>query len=229
MNKVKDTTLLAIDGTGTELHSLIEIFEKINCKLKFDKYKILTSDHNLTFHPFIQIIKIPKLNYATFNYFCVKQLNNYVDTKYVLTIQTDGYIVNYDKWNDIYFDYDYIGAPWYKDGEPYSWVKEGGDKVIVGNGGFSFRSKKLLQLLCDLDDSFIVPYINRGFNEDVIICYVLNDLLRSKNIFFAPLSVAATFSLETKSSKFSLIDSVFGFHGKPLLEEVQKYMEKKYV
>ncbi|CAF3069750.1 unnamed protein product [Rotaria sp. Silwood2] len=79
-----------------------------------------------------------------------------------------------------YLQYDYIGAPW----DP-SWY--GPSKDLVGNGGFSLRSRsKMLAVLA------LVPY-DKSTQEDV--WYSLN--LRFVNGSIAPVNVAKTFSVET--------------------------------
>jgi hypothetical protein len=80
-----------------------------------------------------------------------------------------------------FLQYDYIGAPW----DP-SWF--GFSKVeLVGNGGFSLRSRsKLLALLA------VLPY-DRKMPEDV--WYALN--LRRVNGTVAPMNVAKTFAVES--------------------------------
>lgn len=52
----------------------------------------------------------------------------------LLIIQEDSII--FDKFRDIYFKYDYIGAPFYNKN--------------IGNGGFSFRKKKVMIEICEI-------------------------------------------------------------------------------
>lgn len=59
---------------------------------------------------------------------------------HVLTIHGDGFIQNPKAWNDEWLNVDYLGATWvYKDG------------MNNGNGGFSLRSKKLIEICSRLD------------------------------------------------------------------------------
>src|SRR5215475_6278927 len=57
----------------------------------------------------------------------------YLRTAYMLAIQWDAWIVNAESWDNDFYCYDYIGAPW--------WYK---DNRNVGNGGFSLRSTRLM-------------------------------------------------------------------------------------
>ena len=87
---------------------------------------------------------IPIKNMKDYSRFMIYNLNEHVDSDFALTIQHDGFIINPNAWRDDFLDYDYIGAPW-------PWREQGfvtpfGEHISVGNGGFSLRSKKLLEL-----------------------------------------------------------------------------------
>lgn len=137
-----------------------------------------------------------------YSYFFIKQLNDFVDTDFVLVIQYDGFILNKEAWTDDFLAYDYIGAPW--------WYDDGNN---VGNGGFSLRSKKLLKILAN--DSHIQEF----HPEDHHIARTYGDYLRSLGIVFAPEDVASRFSIEgclkePVPVKFgSIWTHEFGFHG----------------
>jgi hypothetical protein len=81
------------------------------------------------------------------NRICLRLLPRVVATDFNLTVQPDGFAINPQAWDDRFWEYDYIGAPW-----PWMW---GGGPYwpgpIVGNGGFSLRSRKLYRALLDLD------------------------------------------------------------------------------
>src|SRR5690349_6482270 len=72
------------------------------------------------------------LGYEDYNRFVVTELHNHFNTEHCLLIQWDGYVINPEAWSDEFLQYDYIGAPW--------------DTNIVGNGGFSLRSKRFCEL-----------------------------------------------------------------------------------
>ena len=122
--------------------------------------------------------------------FVLKRLNNYIGTEYVLINQWDGFIINFDQWSDDFFNYDYLGAPW--------WWKS--DTIYGGNGGFSLRSKKLLNLTCTLGYDESIP-------EDEFICVKHLNELTQKGIKFANKEVSKRFSVENELSQKS-----FGFH-----------------
>ena len=150
--------------------------------------------------------------------FMIYHLTEHVDTNYTLTIQHDGFIVNPDQWRDEYYDYDYIGAPW-------PWREQGfvtpfGEHISVGNGGFSFRSKKLLDVPSKVEVPFDVVAMNDfykmfggvNWNEDGNICVHNRHIFEAQGCKFAPVEVAKYFSHEsTLDINYGMIP--FGFHG----------------
>ena len=75
--------------------------------------------------------------------FCVYKLHGVVNGKFALIVQADGYVINPHSWTSEFLNYDYIGAPWPLTDSAY--IDPFGNHQRVGNGGFSLRSKKLLQ------------------------------------------------------------------------------------
>lgn len=137
--------------------------------------------------------------------FCIKKMWEYIKTDFVLIIHADGYIQNYKAWDDDFLQYDYIGATWgYK------------DNMNVGNGGFSLRSAKLLNIIKDYDVSI------KDIEDDFICRKIRRDLESKHGIKFAPEEVANRFSIEAYGvSAFTDMQGVnactysgqFGFHG----------------
>jgi len=107
-------------------------------------------------------------------------------------------------WNNDFLQYDYIGAPWRKN----IYFTDTGDPVRVGNGGFSLRSKKILNAFNDLKIKLSNDITK--YNEDGIICIYFRKELEKMNITFAPVSVASKFSCEQRLSDSEL--ETFGFH-----------------
>jgi hypothetical protein len=139
----------------------------------------------------------PEFDKNDYNTFLIKDLNNHINTEFVLICQYDGMAINSNCWTDEFLNYDYIGAPWPVE---FSWIPE---SQRVGNGGFSLRSKRLLEAL---QDTKIV--VNE--NEDVVICQTYKSLLETKyNINYSPIDLANRFSNEWNNPD----GDVFGFHG----------------
>ena len=85
---------------------------------------------------------------------------NFLNWSHLLIYQTDSVLLR--KVDDIYFDYDYVGAPWI---ESNQWCK-----YNAGNGGFSLRNIKSCIRVCELNrGKNILMNIHRG-NEDGFFC-----------------------------------------------------------
>ncbi len=144
--------------------------------------------------PGIDVRRVPTLgSRAAYSQFVLKELGDHIDTGHVLLIQWDGYVVHPDAWRDEFLACDYLGAKW-------SWYD---GTQSVGNGGFSLRSRKLLEALRD-------PRIELSGPEDETICRVFRPLLeREHGIVFGSEALADAFAFEA-SYPFG---RPFGFHG----------------
>lgn len=121
------------------------------------------------------------------------EAGKHVKTPFALVIQYDGYVLRPDLWTDEFLAYDYIGAPW----PPKMHYTKEGEEVRVGNGGFSLRSKKLMDAFNELK----LPFTDNGtgfFHEDGQICNYHRKTLEDYGIKFAPVELAARFSTELK-------------------------------
>jgi hypothetical protein len=139
----------------------------------------------------------PLRSIAQYSRFCLAHLPDFIRTPFALVVQWDGYVTNAAAWRNAFFKYDYIGALWY--GEPGDVQGVG----VVGNGGFSLRSRRLMRAAQKL------PPVG-GFPEDRVISQVFRAELESQNgIRFAPPKVASQFSHEWRLPE----GPTFGFHG----------------
>ena len=136
---------------------------------------------------------------ADYSAFLLDGLVHHVRTSHALVVQWDGYVVDPQAWDDAFLGYDYIGARW-------GWHAPGSD---VGNGGFSLRSRRLLEALqhprfrqCDGQE--------HAAPEDELICRLWRPVLeREHAIRFAPAAVADRFAHERTPPH----GPSFGFHG----------------
>jgi hypothetical protein len=127
--------------------------------------------------------------------FLLRGLLAHVRTAHVLVVQWDGYVTDPGAWDPGFLAFDYIGARW-------GWHPAGAD---VGNGGFSLRSRKLLEAL---QDPRFAP--RAGVAEDALICREWRGALeRNFGIAFAPAAVADRFAYENATPR----GATFGFHG----------------
>jgi hypothetical protein len=142
----------------------------------------------------------------SYNLFMIKMLADFIHTDFVITIHDDGYGRHRERWTDDFLSYDYIGAPW-----PSEWELGG---YRVGNGGFSMRSRQLLEL-CRVG-----PDVDDQIPEDVHICRTHREFFDQHKCFYAPVDLAIEFSIEYGLSEYpgrTARDS-FGFHGRHNLD-----------
>ena len=166
----------------------------------------------------VEYIRMPPIDFLGYSRFIIEALNAHIETSHCLLIQSDGFILDAARWRDRFLEYDYIGAPW----PEYVGLTLGGrmrlDKNPVGNGGFSLRSKKLLEVTSSIRfDRLNFPLTS----EDLVICHYLYDDMRAAGIRFAPPELAAVFSIESPGIYGQSLDTVFGFHGKVWLEKAR--------
>ncbi len=188
--RIAETTLCCID---CQYHDLaISAMQRCLSGCEFERALFLT-DRDMAIEG-IEVVAIrPIASIAEYCRFVVKELNQYISTPFALIVQYDGFILNPAKWTEAFKQYDYIGARWEAQGSHN-----------VGNGGFSLRSKRLLEALQDERIAQFVP-------EDRVICDRYRELLeRDYGIRFAPGELADRFSFEEARVHAS---STFGFHG----------------
>lgn len=131
---------------------------------------------------------------SSFEYsmFILDELINYIATPFCLIVQWDGHVLNQYHWSGDFLEYDYVGASWPQ-------FTDGHD---VGNGGFSLRSRKLMEA-CTLSS------FRKTHPEDLAICRANRASLEAAGIRFAPRAVADRFSTERVGD----LAGSFGYHG----------------
>jgi tetratricopeptide (TPR) repeat protein len=130
--------------------------------------------------------------------FMIHDLHAHVSSRHVLVIQYDGFVLNPAAWDPGFLEYDYIG--------PAVRMPDG---RAGGIGGFSLRSRRLLEVL--RDDPEIRQYDagRAQYAEDIAICVAYRERLeRHHGIRFAPGDVADRFAAEA----IVPTAGVFGFH-----------------
>lgn len=217
-----EVTLIA--ATSVDIHETLLAFAISMHDIEFGAVKLLTSCKNLTFDPKIQLIEIPPIDLIGYSRLILCDLYKYVDTPYCLVIQGDGFILNAKSWKPEFFNYDYIGAPWARYlslGERLLDMKDG----CVGNGGFSLRSKKLLNITSTIQfDELTFP----TKSEDLIIGHFLRREMVDRGIRFPSPELAAQFSIESPQAAYGQTpDTAFGFHGKALRDLIFSTLDSK--
>lgn len=192
--RIPDTTLCCVDCSNHALAIRALTLTLGGCE--FPRAMFFT-DRKFDIEPIETVIIDPLQSAHDYSLFVMKRLLPYIETDYVLLIQWDGYVVNADAWSDQFLLFDYIGARW-----PHAALNIPADQA-VGNGGFSLRSKTLLQALQD-------PRVIAAHPEDVAICRTHRRYLEGQyGIAFAPDAIADRFSFE----HIEAAAPTFGFHG----------------
>jgi hypothetical protein len=210
-------TVSLVSITGVNIRQTVYALWRSSRRLKFHSVLLITDKRIKRPPPWLQVVYLENFKLDSidaYSYFCVYELSKWVDTTHVLLIQADGYVIRPKLWDSEFLNYDYIGAPW-----PVvenSYIDPDGNHQRVGNGGFSLRSRKLLNIPnsshVEWDVNSNEHYRHEGYglqSEDGIICVHNRNVYESQGCKFAPLPIAAKFSTETV-----LPESVrsFGFH-----------------
>ena len=223
MLSLPDVTLIAV--SSVELDETLLALSISSHEIEFGEIKFLTSQSIVPANSKIKAELIPRLDIWGYSKFVLQDLNRYVNTSHCLLIQADGFVLNPSRWQNQFLEYDYIGAPW-----PEKLTLRPSKKILdmkknqVGNGGFSLRSKKLLEETAKIDfDALTFP----SFSEDLVIGYFLLDQMLNVGIRFPAPELAAQFSVESPEAAYGQNpDTSFGFHGKEIRDEIFRSLAK---
>ncbi len=168
-------TLLCADTTN-KLDWSINAINKSLRQCNFGAVRLLTNKYESS----IGTAHIPLiLGLDGYSKFCIRDMHKYVNTSHALVVQYDGYVLNGENWRDEFLLYDYIGAPFLPSN-------------IVGNGGFSLRSKRLMEFTSKQNWPDFHP-------EDSCICIRHRFELEDAGFRFAKLGIAQRFAIEGRS------------------------------
>lgn len=174
---------------------------------------------------FKQCEEITEIN--KFNYMMVYELDQYVNTDYMLLVHYDGFVVNPLAWKDEFLDYDYIGSPWPLPSEGHtSYYDSNGEIIRVGNS-VSLRSKRLLEFPRKHNIKWR-PTPDGDYNEDIFLCCMCKNEMESEGLKFATIDIAKYFGREHTLPENKDIDP-FIFHkwwGEN--EKYPKFVDPKY-
>jgi len=232
----KDVTLICVDGINPDLS--LKALKFSNSKINFENVKLLSVSKPEGDLGKISYSSIESMDWNGYNDFMARYLKNYIETPFCITIQTDGFIVNSNLWEDSFFEYDYIGAPWPDEDRwlnlQYEETRKSylfnNKKCRIGNGGFSFRSKKFMEESSKYSSCM-------GYGEDAFLCNMKYPEMLENGIKFPPVEIAIKFSIENpiKELRYTWPESdenfntslSFGFHGKYVNDfiEITKKME----
>ena len=211
---LNDITLLTVTSVDVDAAKNALVISSEFCT--FGSIKILSPKKPSNLPAAIEHISIPTIDFLGYSKFIIEDLHKYVDTDFCLIVQADGFVINPQAWNTEFLKYDYIGAPWPQvvrlnnSAQGFSF-----DRNRVGNGGFSLRSKKLLEVCAEIRfDELNLPIKS----EDMVICHYFYEEMLLAGIRFAPINLASKFSIESHIPDLNTaLSSSFGFHGKHML------------
>jgi hypothetical protein len=145
----------------------------------------------------------PLASLSSYNELILDRLASWTDCDGYLVIQWDGFVVEGQRWRAEFLDCDYIGAPWAHLGR------------AVGAGGFSLRSRNLIEVLHELRSQEAARDIVTA--EDVQISFKYRDMLEAYGLRFARAEIASAFAFErplTVPDRRPVAgQNAFGFHG----------------
>ena len=179
--------------------------------LLFTSKSINLSNDN---YNWIKIIKIdPISSIKEYSNFVIYNLYKYIKTSHILIVQWDGFICNKKKWDKNFLKYDYIGAPFIPRESDHQYSRDKNDSFyIIGNGGFSLRSKRLLEAPSKYNLKDNKDFTNN--HEDGFFSVYHRKFLESKGYIWAPFFLAEKFSIESPLTFKQIKDLPFGFHGR---------------
>ena len=215
LKHMDNCTLFVVDCVDSRL--AVKALEISSKHIKFKEVILFSHEEPFNFNNKFTFIKIPKINNLDeYNKFILYKLPNFIKTDFAFCVHRDGFITSPELWNDDFIKYDYIGAPWIKDAHFIPQNLRVGN-YRIGNGGVSIRSKKLMDFMQN---------IKTIENEDTEICIYNRDKLIKNGFTFAPLALAAKFSMEKKCEDLDhTIENTFAFHGNSSTEHL-KYIKK---
>jgi hypothetical protein len=188
---LSDVTLVAV--TSVAIEATADALRKSMEQADFARVLLLSNRRPQVRLDGINWIEIKALrSRADYSRFMLRDLFPHIATPHALCVQWDGFVINGAAWQSDFANYDYIGAVW-----PHF-----ADEYRVGNGGFSLRSRRLLEACGAL------PFDGEQA-EDLVIARHHRAYLEESGIRFAPESIAAEFAYERSAST----GREFGFHG----------------
>jgi hypothetical protein len=147
----------------------------------------------------------PITSLAQYNALALDGLPGWTGCDTTLLIQWDGFVLDGRRWRKDFAEWDYIGAPWLHLGS------------AVGNGGFSLRSRRLLNAVQRLRRE--EPEADVETAEDLQICFKYRAALQAQGLRFPDAELAGAFARERLPgvpggavAAAQELDS-FGFHG----------------
>ena len=189
--QLPQVTLCAV--TSVNVAATVTALERCLEQIDFGSCRLLTDLAISPVHPGIEVVPVARIDSSSaYSDFMLTRLPDYVETSHCLVTQWDGHVLDAGRWRDEFLYYDYIGASW----------PQFGDGHDVGNGGFSLRSRRLMDLCRD-------PAFLPMHPEDIAIGRTNRTWLEGQGMRFAPCALADLFAAERRGNP----REAFGYHG----------------
>ena len=193
MINLPEVTLVCVDTRTPE--RALQAITRCTAGLRFARVLLFTENGRLSgaLPDGVETVELALDSVAAYSAFMLRGLLPQIHTSHLLVVQWDGYVLDAAQWDAEFLRYDYIGALF----------RDQTGLLAVGNGGFSLRSRRLLQALLD-------PAMTISHPEDTCICHANRPRLEQQHgIRFAPPELAARFAFE----RVEPTGPTFGFHG----------------
>lgn len=195
--QLPSVTLICVDCV--DIKRAIKVLEHCKTKADFGAVKLLTSTP-IEYEHRVQIMPLNSL--IAYSIFVLTRLHEYIDTERLLIVQRDGWILNPESFNPAWLELDYIGPLFIQ----Y-------DKC--GSGGFSLRSKKIMQ-----DVSETLPYWDGSYEQahrmQAALAYYEDGVISlggfSRRYKIATLEQAANFGQGGNRNPKYFREKPFGWH-----------------
>lgn len=180
-------------ATSVNVKATLRALEVSLAQIDFATCKLFTEAPVQSSHPGIEVVTIQRLvSSEAYSDFLLSQMVDHIHTSHCLVAQWDGHVLDAQRWRPEFLEYDYIGASWPQ-------FEDGHD---VGNGGFSLRSRRLME---ECREAQFHP----SHPEDVAIGRTNRPWLEERGLRFASRQLADLFSTERAGD----LKTSFGYHG----------------
>jgi Protein of unknown function (DUF5672) len=216
-----DITVVGVDG-GSDGKQLLPSIKHSMAQLPGSQGLLISAGNAQTD---IAHRRLPqRFDYEGYSLFVMYSLHTFIDTRFALIVQQDGWVLNGKNWRADWFEYDYIGAPCHialcgdQFIQQFYWENYPHKPLVVFNGGFSLRSKRLMEAPSRLG---LMP--NRSgpkllSNEDIQLCCFMRPTLEQEGMRFPTVDVAKWFAFEFLAPRLHQgidLRAIFGHHGPP--------------
>ncbi|WP_439240368.1 DUF5672 family protein [Lonepinella sp. BR2474] len=223
-------TIISLTGDENYTQGSMYAIERSCLELQGAKGLLISPTRPANLPAHIKHIPCKKFSYMEYNLYVLYALKEVIDTEFCLIVQPDGWVVNGKNWRDEFFNYDFIGSVvpsfvirdergitlensqcWIKkiNGQHFDYSPPNHQQTL--NGGFSLRSKRLLNIATELKLPVFIPPPDTVFkdgkletqwkfptyNEDTFLTGLNREKLTQHGIKFADRRTATQFSIET--------------------------------